>query len=148
MTVVSEILINSTPERVFSLLSVLKNHYLWNPSLKKLSSEGALKLGSHYEADSLILKKTSVKSRTIIESFEPNKSITFKSRMGTINYTQHFSLNSQNNQTLLHTEVNILTKSQPFGLTVPVLKELANTELNTDLSLLKIAAEKPPKTVS
>lgn len=141
VTAKTSININAQPEDVFEYIKNLKYHYYWNPSLRMLSHEGELEEGMSYETESVVLKDIVVKSRNHVTKLVPNKEIDVANSMGTVKYESSITLANRSHATLVVCRIDVLTESKVFGLTLPVLKQLAKKELQTDLQALKFAVE-------
>ncbi len=142
ITASSSITIKAEPKDVFKYISQPKYFYLWNPSLRSLSSDKPLKLNSQFESESVILKNISIKSNNTVTDYIEDKKIVFENSFGLIKYKQIYNLKrSRNIYTILKLKVDIITKSQILGLTTPVLTRLANNELKMDLNSLKVVVE-------
>ena len=137
----SSVLIKASPEEVFSYIKDLKYHYLWNPRLRNLSSTDELKLGSSYESESVFIRDIKIVTKNEVTKYVPNKQIGLRNRYGMITYDAEINLRRRGRLTNVSCTIDILTSSQAFGLTLPVLKQLAKRELQYDLDSLKIAVE-------
>ncbi len=137
----SRITIKAKPSEVFKYLSNTKYHYYWNPSLRVISDQVDLNIGSSYDTEVIILKDIRIKSHVIITDYVKDRLIEFNNAVGAIDYTAKIKLTAKDSATEVTLDINVLTKSKTFGLTLPVLKQLATNELNTDLRSLKVAVE-------
>lgn len=133
--------IKATPEDVFAYLKNLKYWYYWNPSLRMLSHEGELEEGMAYESESVVLKDIVIKNQNVVTKLIPNKEIDVANNMGTVKFDSSITLTNRSHATMVVCRIDVLTESKAFGLTLPVLKQLAKRELQTDLQALKIAVE-------
>jgi hypothetical protein len=137
----NKVSIKAEPSEVYFYLSHLKYHYLWNPSMRHLSSEGELTLGMSYEAKSKLLGGITVSSRNKVTELVPNKKLRLQNRLGNIKYDAEFTLAKRRSRTIVTCNIIIDTKAQILGMTLPVLKQLGNRELQSDLYYLKLAVE-------
>lgn len=137
---VSRVTIKASPNEVYKYISNLK-YYLWNPSLRYLSKEEPFKLGVSFDSESVILRKNIIKCHNVVTELVNNESIGMENQLGNIKYKKLFKLKKKDKTTILSAELAILTPSQAFALTTPILKILAQRELKTDLNALKIVVE-------
>lgn len=133
--------IKAKPTDVFEYIKNLKYYYYWNPSLRMLSHEGELEEGMTYESESVVLRDIVIKSQNVVTKLVPNKEIDVTNNMGTVKYDSSITLTDRSHATLVVCRIDVLTESRAFGLTLPVLKQLAQRELQTDLQALKFAVE-------
>lgn len=141
ISVRTRINIKAPPNDVFKYISETKYFYIWNPALRDITGAKKLGLGKAYDTTSVVLKDLEIKSHNIVVEFQPGKSLGLQNQMGTVKYASVFNLTDKGSHTLLTLKLDIVTESQIFGLTMPVLKRLANRELQTDMQALKIAVE-------
>jgi len=137
----SRITIHASAHEVYKYLSNLKYYYLWNTSLRYLSYEGPLKVGVSFDSESIIFKKYSIKCHNVVTELEVDKKVGTENQLGMIKYQQVYKLQKKNQSTIVNFKIDIITPSQPFGLTNSVLKVIADRELKSHLDALKIAVE-------
>ena len=137
----SRISIKASPEEVFKYICTLKYHYLWNPALRTLSTEDKLSQGMSYSTESVYLGDIKVITRNKVTKLVPNQQIVLKNEFGVIQFETYFTLHREGDRTIVSSTVDMLTTPKSFGLTLPVLKRLANKELQSDLKFLKAAVE-------
>jgi hypothetical protein len=136
----SKVTINVSPTAVFAYLEDLKFHYLWNPQLNHISPIIKLQLGSKYQTASLFLGKE-LKADNIVTKFVKNKELQIENTTGLVEYRVNYKLASRSSQTVVVSNITVASKSKAFAFTAPVLKALAQRELQTDLQALKVAVE-------
>ena len=137
----SSITIKASPQEVYRYVANLKHHYLWNPSLRSVSPEAELKPGMSFQTESVILKDIKISTHNVVTKLVPNRLVSIHNEMGLVKYDIDFMLTKEGKYTIATSKVSMLTSSQAFGLTLPVLKRLANRELQSDLESLKFAVE-------
>jgi hypothetical protein len=138
--VVARVSIDATPPGVFGYLEHLRFHYLWNPSLIKLSPIVALKQGMTYKSTSLLLG-IKVQSVNKVSKLVKNRELEVENDSGPLNYRVNYHLETKASKTIVICTTEVSSKSEAFAFAKPVLKLLARRELQTDLQALKIAVE-------
>jgi len=138
--IVTQITVNSSPERVFKYLTDMKYHYLWNPQLQRLTPVTVLKAGLQYEAESLVLG-VRIKANNTVTNFVKNRELEIDNQTGMVHYSANFKLSRRKESTLLICNTTVSTTSKAFAFAKPVMERLARRELQTDLQALKIAVE-------
>lgn len=141
ISMATDVKIKAKPAEVFEYIANLKLHYYWNPSLRKLSSEGMLAIGKSYKSESKVLGGITIDSDNEVTAYVANQMLELKCKLGNIKYRQSYVLKAQRKYTTVTANTEILTESTTFGLTLGVLKKLAEHEIQTDLNYLKLAVE-------
>jgi hypothetical protein len=136
----TRITIEAKKSQVFKYLADPKFHYLWNPQLKSISTYDYLQEGSKYKAKSLVMG-IEIQSFNVITEFTDNQEIEFVNKSGILHYCVNFQLKQSSSKVLVKCVSTIETTSKVFAFTTPVLKKLAHRELQSDLKMLKLAAE-------
>ena len=140
VSIASSTIVAARPAEVFKYLTNRKYHYLWNPQIYSISPMGALKLGSRYETESLVLG-VSIKSTNIVTKFVPPKEFELENKLGLVQYKTNFKLNSKAAKTSVICSTTLFTEHRAFAFSIPIFKRLAKRELQTDMQALKIAVE-------
>lgn len=138
--VITRVTIGAAPAAVFHYLINLKRHYLWNPQIQTISTDGMLKLGSVYQTTSQVLG-VRIASHNIVTKFSPPKELAIENNTGTVHYQAHFKLRRKGDGTEVVLATTVSADSAAFAFTVPILKRLAHRELQTDMQALKVAVE-------
>ena len=100
-----------------------------------------LKLGSVYESESFILGVT-IKGSNLVAKFVLDKELEPENQLGAIRYRINFRLrHSCANKTKVTCSTTLFHESKVFTYTLPLLKRLAQRELQTNMQALKIAVE-------
>lgn len=139
-TIVTRVTIDAERTLVFEYLTDLKYHYLWNPNLRKLTPKNKVQLGSTYHATSMVLR-IKIVAKNVVTKFVENTEFEIQNTTGTVQYVVNFRLKPQAGKTVLIATTTLSTDSRAHIFTVPILKQLARLELQTDLQSLKIAVE-------
>jgi carbon monoxide dehydrogenase subunit G len=138
--VVTRITVAAPPTAVFSYLSNLEYHRLWNPQVQSFSASGILERGSSYETTSLLFGIT-IRSRNKVTKCRPPHQLTIENDTGQIHYKADFQLLADADKTVVVCTTDVSAESKSFAFAKPVMKLLARRELQTDLQALKIAVE-------
>lgn len=138
--VVTKVTIEAPATRVFTYLSDLKYHHLWNPQVLRISQHGKLKLDSSFTSISLLLG-VKVESENVVTKFVSPKVLEIQNSTGMVQYTANFQLFQADKTTLVVLATDVSTHSNAFAFAPPLLKILAKRELQTDMQALKIAVE-------
>lgn len=139
-TVSTSVTISATPADVFEYLAHLKYHYLWNPQIRKFSTQDSLSIGKKYTTESQVLGAT-IKATNEVTTFDPPHKLVLENFMGVVKYRATFRLSGNVKETRVVLTTQLSTNGAIYIFTKPVLKQLALRELRTDLQALKIAVE-------
>ncbi len=139
-SIVTRITIDSSPAEVFDYLTNYKYYRLWNPQIIETSRFTKLTLHSTYATTSQVLGVT-IKSQNIVTKFRSNTFIRIENNTGLVHYVADFSLVTQASKTVVTCSTTVSSKSKAFAFTAPVMKRLAQRELQTDMQALKLACE-------
>jgi hypothetical protein len=139
-SVTSQVSIAAKTWQVFRYIADPELHYLWNPHLRTISAAGKLQLGTTYSTTSLMLG-TKIENDNRITKFEQDALIEIQSNGGTIEFCVEYRLRKYKTQTLLECNTTVVANGKAFAFAKPVLKLLAQRELQSDLQALKIAVE-------
>jgi uncharacterized protein YndB with AHSA1/START domain len=139
-TVSTRITIAASPSKIFDFLTDLKNHYLWNPQIRKISQQGKIQLGSTYRTESQVLN-VKVIANNIVTECKPPTSLVLENSIGVVSYVSRMRLAKKEKGTVVTFSVTLSTKHSTWAFTLPALKQLALRELRTDLQALKVAVE-------
>lgn len=138
--VTTQVTIIAQPTDVFAYLADLKRHFLWNPHLQSVSSSSFLQPGFTYKSSSLLLGiRVSGVNRVV--KILPERRLEIENSTGTLRYKVSYELRRRQDKTRVTCTTQVVTDSQAFAFTAPVLKILARRELQADLQALKIAVE-------
>jgi hypothetical protein len=140
VSVSSGVLIAAPRSDVFTYLTNLKYHFFWNPHLLSVTPMKPIKLGSVYKSESLILGMT-IKGNNVVAKFIQNKELGLENQLGAIHYRITFRLSEQRSKTRISCSTTVIPESKAFTYAVPILKRLAQRELQSDMQALKIAVE-------
>lgn len=138
--VVARISIEASPAEIFTYLTNLKYHFLWNPHLRSVKPITILKLGVKYNSSSWLLG-VKVHGTNVVTKLTPNKEIELKNSTGALSYLVNYQLRVDQKRTFVFCRTIVASDSQAFAFTTPLLKLLARRELQSDLQALKIAVE-------
>lgn len=138
--VVTKIQITAQPSAVFSYLTELRFHPLWNPHLQAELANKTLAAGTEYHTRSLLFGVT-MRSKNVVTDFSPNKLLELTNTTGMLEYCIRYRLHAHESGTLLTCSTTVSSHSSAFAFAKPLLKLLAQRELHTDLQLLKTAVE-------
>jgi hypothetical protein len=146
--VTARVSINSKPTEVFKYLKHLKYHFLWNPFLQKLDPISALKTGMKYNSVITILG-VKIKSTNKVMTLTSDKELTIENSTGILKYKVCYRLLEKgHSQTSVICTTTVETDNRTFAFSGPVLKVLAQRELQSDLQALKVAVEQQLDTVN
>ncbi len=140
VSVVAKVTIKADKSRVFKYLKHLKYHQLWNPHMLQVAPLAMLKPGMEYETTHLFLG-IRVKSLNRVLRLIQDKEFVVENSTGILHYHVSYRLSDDEKGTRLICTTDISTNSDAFGFSRPVLKLLAQRELQSDLQALKLAAE-------
>jgi hypothetical protein len=84
---------------------------------------------------------TKIENDNRITKFEQDALIEIQSNGGTIEFCVEYRLRKYKTQTLLECNTTVVANGKAFAFAKPVLKLLAQRELQSDLQALKIAVE-------
>ena len=132
--------ISAPPAAVFAYLADPQLHYLWNPHLRTVSAYGLFKQGSRYSTTSMMLG-TKIENDNRITRFEKDSLMEIQSQGGTIEFTVEYRLRPEESMTTVECNTSVTATGKTFAFAKPVLKLLAQRELQSDLQALKIAVE-------
>lgn len=134
--------IAASPQEVFRYLADTRSHYLWNPHLEKITpaSLQELKEGTTYTTTSLLFGMK-VKATNLVTECVQNKFLCIKNDTGLLCYFVKYTLKPTEEGTLLICHITVTADSKAFAFAKPVLKTLAQRELQSDLEALKLAIE-------
>ena len=138
--VVTAITIHARPNDVFRYLINLQYHHLWNPHLQGTQPPLELHLGSRYHTTSLLFA-VRVQSDITVVALTPDKELELQNDAGPLQYDIRYRLTKEQDTTILKCSTTVSSESNAFAFARPLLKLLAQRELQTDLQLLKIAVE-------
>jgi hypothetical protein len=138
--VTARVTINSPRNKVFEYLSHLKYHFLWNPHLRQLEPIVLLQQGTVYKSTSQMLG-IEVKGNNQITVFKPDEEIEISNTTGALKYRVRYGLKSNSPTTTVTCTTEVSSESSAFAFATPVLKVLAQRELQSDLRSLKVAVE-------
>jgi len=99
-----------------------------------------IKLGSTYKSTSLLLG-IKVNGTNLVTKFSRNQELELENTTGTVKYNVNYRLTASGSETKLTCTTSVFSDNRVFAFTTPVLKMLAQRELQTDLAALKIAVE-------
>jgi len=138
--IVSRITIAASPKEVFKYMGDSSYHFLWNPHLHALEPAGPLKLGSRYKTSHVLLGiRTS--SRNQVTVFVQDQELQIENHTGILTYVVNYKLQRAGKGTTVVCTTEVTTKGSGFAFSKPILKVLAQRELQSDLKSLKIAVE-------
>jgi hypothetical protein len=140
VSVVTRVTIDAKQETVFCYLSQLKYHYLWNPHMRKISPIIELKRGQTYEVETVILGVL-IKNINKVAKFNKNKEIEIVNNTGQIRYSVNYRLQTVEGKTQVRCTTVVTAVSNYFAFARPVLRSIAQRELQTDMKALKLAVE-------
>ena len=138
--VVSKVTIHASITEVFKYLENLSYHQLWNPQLQNINPITNLALDSTYQTTNIFLGKK-LKTSNVVTKFEKNSEIQIENTTGLVEFCANYKLSKKNNSTIVTSNITVASKSKAFAFATPVLKALAQRELQTDLQALKVAVE-------
>ncbi|GAC1502341.1 MAG: hypothetical protein NVS1B10_07080 [Candidatus Saccharimonadales bacterium] len=138
--IVCRITISATPKEVFAYLADLKHHFLWNPQLHSIRPIKMLDLNIEYLSVSKLLG-VKVKGKNKVTKFEKNKILAIQNDTGALRYKVEFKLRDKLDKTSLIYHVDVSSTSKSFAFSGPILKALAQREINADLKTLKFVVE-------
>lgn len=141
LTFKNKVSIKAEPDEVFLYFANLKYHYLWNPTLREITPEKELSVGLSYHTKAKLLGGITVSSQNSVVELTPSKKLVLENRLGNVKYAAVFTLTKRRLNTIVACIISIDTKAQILGMTQPVLKQLANRELESNLYYLKLAVE-------
>lgn len=139
-TVVTRVTIAAAPAMVFTYLTDLRYHHLWNPQVRHISKHGKLSLGTSFENVSVLLG-IEVRSKNVVTKFQPPTELEMTNRIGLVHYKAHFYLKPSGKGTQVVLSTVVTPQSNAFAFATPILKSLARRELQTDMQALKLAVE-------
>ena len=138
---VSQLVIAATKPEVFTYLSNLSYHHLWNPHLLTITPKSKIKLGTTYRTSSLLLG-VRVRGANKVTKFIPDKEVEIQNTTGALKYRVNYCLEAgSDGKTLIACTTSISSTGEAFAFAAPVLKLLARREIQADLQALKIAVE-------
>ncbi len=140
VNITSKVDIGVKPSEIFTYLTDLKRHYLWNPHLRKVAPLNSLKLGVTYRSTSLLLG-IEVRGSNKVVKYIQNREIEIANSTGTIHYRVNYKLLNNTSKTQVVCTTHVSSDHKSFAFTQPILKLLARRELQSDLEALKIAVE-------
>ncbi len=140
VSVISRISIAANRNEVFKYLTDPSYHFLWNPHLQSLTPMHTLKQGSKYKTTSLLLG-VRVKGNNLISKSVPEREFQIENNTGMIKYRVAYQLHTKNKFTEVVCTTVVSTNNKAFAFSTPILKLLAQRELQSDLKALKIAVE-------
>jgi hypothetical protein len=140
VSVVTKVLIDASQVEVFKYLAHLNYHLLWNPHIYSITPLTALKLGTRYESESLILGVSNKSTNEVIK-FVALSELELENKLGAIHYRINFRLSLKATKTMIVCSTTVSTESKAFTYTAPILKRLVKRELQSDMQALKIAIE-------
>jgi hypothetical protein len=138
--VVTRVTIDASPSEVFEYLSDLKYHYLWNPQMRDVKPVTVLKQGMTYDTINSVLG-VKITSTNKVFIFDKDEKLGLVNESGPVHYRVIFQLVTKAEKTQVVCTTEVSTDSQAFAFTQPVLKVLAQRELQTDMQALKLAVE-------
>jgi hypothetical protein len=138
--VITRITIEAQPSQIFNYLSDLKYHYLWNPQMRKITPVIKLRKGSKYNTESIVLG-VRINSSNKVQKFVKNDELEIVNDTGQVHYCVNYKLLPKGKKTQLVCSTVVSTVSGYFSFAKPVLKLLAQRELQTDMQALKLAVE-------
>jgi hypothetical protein len=139
--VVTQISIAANRTEVFSYLTDLQYHELWNPHIRRLFPLIKLTLGTHYQTTSQMFGVT-IQSQNYVTKLVKNRELEIQNDTGSLQYTIWYRLRADGTgSTLLICNTTVSSESKSFAFARPILKLLAQQELKVDLQLLKAAVE-------
>lgn len=138
--VVARVTIKATATQVFDRLVDLESHFLWNPHLQEIAPVMKLKQGAEYTTSSLLLG-VRVHSNITVTQLTPRQRLELINDTGTLQYKVVYQLQKHTIGTTVVCTTTISTDKQAFAFTKPILKLLAQRELQTDLQALKHLVE-------
>jgi len=136
----SQVTIHDTPSRVFTYLTELKRHYLWNPHLKDVKPLIKVQADTIYRTRSWLFG-IEVRGLNKIVNYVPNKELGIENDTGLLHYKVNYTLSRKGKNTVLECDTEVFADSKAWAFAKPVMKQLARRELQADLELLKIAVE-------
>lgn len=138
--ITSEVTIDAKPNEVFAYLEDLKFHHSWNPPIQKIEPIIKLELGAKYQSSSMFLGKR-LTTDNVVTVFVEGQEIQIENTTGLVEFSANYRVSASGNKTIVNSRIAVASKSKAFAFTTPVLKALAQRELNTDLQALKVAVE-------
>jgi uncharacterized membrane protein len=147
VNVKTQVAINAPQEQVFKYLEDLNLHYFWNPHLNSLNPIEKIKKGFEYESKSTVFG-VEVVANNRVAKFSRLKEVEIENESGPIHYRINYSLSKKGKQALLTCTTVVSTNSKAFAFTKPIMRLLAQRELQSDLKALKIAAEQKLETLA
>lgn len=138
--VVTRITISASPQEVFNYLSDLKYHYIWNPQTRRIYPVTILKKGTVYNTENVVLGMV-INSQNKVVKFVKDKEIQLVNETGQLHYCVNFQLLPKGKKTQVVCDTQVSTDGRYFSFAKPVLKLLAQRELQTDMRALKLAVE-------
>jgi hypothetical protein len=138
--VTTQVTILAKPSEVFTYLSDLNLHYLWNPQLQNISSTKQLALGTTYQTESQVLG-VKIKANNVVTRFKKLKELEITNTTGLVRYKANFKLQANSTPTVLICTTTVSADGEAFAFAKPVLKLLARRELQADMQALKLAVE-------
>lgn len=138
--IVNQILIEAKRSEIFQYLANPNYHFLWNPTLKRISTYDNLQKGSTYKATNHVMGIELI-TTNVITKFKKNEEVEIVNKSGIIQYRLNFKLLKKGAKVLLINSSELSTISKLFAFSVPVFHLLAKRQLQTQLNALKIAVE-------
>lgn len=138
--VVTRVRIAANRAVVFTYLANLKYHLLWNPHIQSISSKEELQPGSRYQTTSMVLG-VKIASDNVVTKLTVPEELEIENNTGTVRYNVNFRLQEQLDHTVVTCSTTVSADSKAFAFTLPILKRLAQRELQTDMQALKVAVE-------
>jgi carbon monoxide dehydrogenase subunit G len=140
VNVVTRITIKATPEQVFTYLSDLKYHYLWNPQIREVKPVVKLKKGMTYTTNNVVLGMKLNANNKVVK-FIKNREIELINETGLVHYCVNYLVVPKGKWTQVVCTTAVSVDANYFSFAKPVLKLLAQRELQTDMQALKLAVE-------
>lgn len=137
---VAQITIGADQTAVFTYLSDLKYHFLWNPHLQSITPQKRLKTGVKYKTTSLMLG-VQISGENVATTVDQPNELVLQNDAGTIHYNVTYRLKTEEGKTKVACTTLVSVQNKALMFTQPVLKMLARRELQADLQALKIAVE-------
>jgi hypothetical protein len=136
----SRVNIDASPKEVFVYLADPRRHHLWNPHLQSISAKEPFKKGTVYETVSLLLG-VRLESTNTVTDYIKDVLLEIRNEKAALRFCVLYELERAGASTIVKCVTEVVSTSQAFAFTRPVLRMLARRELQSDLQALKIAVE-------
>lgn len=138
--VTTKVIIDAPAEQIFRYLTDTHYHKLWNPSMTKVVPLFELTQGATYRTQSHLFGMR-LGGKVGVAKLLPNKELELVSITGMVQYRANFRLSKKGAATQVTCAITVGSDSKAFAFARPMMKILAEREVNGDLVALKTAVE-------